>query len=188
MTAIAYYANLETRFNLYLAHTIGKSPIYAVCVYNGIYEYEAIGQVEGGRFYFLLHYGLYAAETPQPFKEVYQTLISFITTGDNYREQRIVNALQKLAQRAAIDSVALFAHGLPLGNWKTMTWQRLLNSSRTSAEIWFSLTGDADLAEELLQLIEQGLNFFHPYLPIVSPKKQALSDYFKKQPVHCNKN
>lgn len=188
LTAISYYADRQTRFDIYLAHTIGKSPIYEVCVYNGMYEFEAIGQAEGDRFYFLLHYALFTAETPKAFKEVYRTLISFITTGKNYREQRVISALQKLAKQAAMEPDALFTSGLHLGNWDVPTWQRLLNSSRTSAEIWFSLTGDADQAEELLQLIEQGLNFFHPYLPMVPAKRLALLDYFEKQHSNCTKN
>lgn len=184
LTAITYYAALETRFERYLAYTIGKNSIYEMCVYNGFNEYEAIGQAEGDRFYFLLHYALYATQTPKSFKAVYRSLISFITTGKNFREQRSINALQRLAKQAAIDSEVLFAQGAPLGNWKNMTWQRLLNSDRVSAALWFSLTGDADLAEELLQMIEQGLNFFHPYLPMTASKRLALLDYFEKQP--CN--
>ncbi len=62
----------------------------------------------------------------------------------------------------------------------TGTWQRLLSSDRVSAELWFSLTDDADLAEQLLQMIEQGLNFFHPYLPMMAFKRLALLDYFEK--------
>jgi hypothetical protein len=188
LTAITSYAERETRFDLYLAHTIGKNPNFEICVYNGIYEYEAIGRAEGDMFYFLLHYGLCARKMPKPFKEVYRTLISLVTTGRNYREQRRINALQTLAKQAAIDPDVLFMHGPPLGNWDSMTWQRLLKSDRSSAEVWFSLTSDTDLSEELLLMVEQGLNFFHPYLPMTPSKRLALLDYFEKQATHSAKN
>lgn len=115
LTAIICYATRETRFDRYLAHTIGKNPIYQMCVYNGFNEYEAIGQAEGDRFYFLLHYALYDAQTPPSFKAVYRRLISFISTGKGYREQRSINALQILAKQAIIDSDSLFTQGPPLG-------------------------------------------------------------------------
>lgn len=187
LTAITYYLDLEKRFSRYLAHTIGKNPIYKMCVYNGVYEYEAIGQAEGDKFYFLLHYALYADQTSQPFKAVYRKLISFISTGKGYREQRSINALRRLAQQAAIDPDVLFTQRPPLKNGDSMAWLKLLKSDRLSAAIWYNLTGDADRAEELLQMIEQGLNLFHPYLPMTATKRLALLDYFENQPANATK-
>ncbi len=158
-----------------------------MCVYNGIYEYEAIGQAEGDKFYFLLYYALYADQTPQPFKAVYRKLISFITTGKGYREQRSINALRRLAKQAAIDPDVLFTQRPPLKNGDSMAWLKLLKSDRVSAAICFNLTGDADRAEELLQMIEQGLNLFHPYLPMTATKRLALLDYFENQPANATK-
>jgi hypothetical protein len=49
------------------------------------------------------------------------------------------------------------------------------------------MTRDDNLADELLQMIQQGLNFFSPYLPITLPKRLALLDYLKKQQPDCVK-
>jgi len=100
LTVIMDYANVKTRFTTYLAHTMGKNPIYPSCIFTGNYECEAIGRAEGDTFYFLLHYGMYAAEVPNAFKKVYETLISFISIGENYRKLPIVEALQRLAKSA----------------------------------------------------------------------------------------
>ena len=55
LTAIVYYLNQKTRFDTYLAHTLGKNPIYPYCLDTGLYENEAIGRAEGDGLYFLLH-------------------------------------------------------------------------------------------------------------------------------------
>lgn len=68
-----------------------------------------------------------------------------------------------------------------------MAWLKLLKSDRLSAAIWFNLTGDSDRAEELLQMIEQGLNLFHPYLPMTATKRLAPLDYFENQPANATK-
>ncbi|MEN9449449.1 MAG: hypothetical protein RJA83_63 [Pseudomonadota bacterium] len=127
LTAIMDYADGETRFATYLAHTLGKNPIYPSCVYTGVYEFEAIGKAEGDTLYFLLHYGLYTAKTPDAYKEVYKTLINFITIGPSYRNQLVVNALKMLAKNAAINPEA---------------WQILLNSSLSNEELWMKMTSD----------------------------------------------
>jgi hypothetical protein len=181
LTAILDYADVETRFDIYLAHTLGKNPIYPSCVYTGVYELETIGRAEGDMLYFLLHYSLYAANTPDAHKEVYQTLSSFISTGKSYRDQRIVNALQTLAKNSAANPNALFASDLPLWKLDSLDWQSLLNSDLTSEGLWLEMTGDKDLAQELLDLIEQGLNFFHPYLPMTATKRMALLDLLEEQ-------
>lgn len=36
-------------------------------------------------------------------------------------------------------------------------------------------------------MIQKGLNFFSPYLPITPPKRLALLDYLKKQQPDCAK-
>lgn len=110
LTAVIDYAKKSTRYATYLAHTLGKNPNYPNCLYTGIYEHAPIGRAEGDTLYFLLHYGLYAAASPDAYKEVYRTLISFISTGRSYRDQRAIIALQTLAKNAAIDSEDLFAH------------------------------------------------------------------------------
>lgn len=181
LTAILDYADAETRFTTYLAHTLGKNPIYPTCVYTGVYEFEKIGQAEGDTLYYLLHYNLHAANTPDAYKEVYQTLISFISIGQSYRDQRIVNAIETLAKNAATDPEALFAQDLSQWNVDSPDWRMLLNSSRTSEELWLEVTGDVNRAEELLSLIEQGLNFFHPYLAMTFEKSMALLRLLEKQ-------
>ncbi len=140
LTATTYYAELETRYDHYLAHTIGKNPSTR-CVYtmdSMNMKRSAPSQRQSALFSTSSCYVCHS-KTPQPFKEVYRSLISFITTGKGFREQRSINALQRLAKQAAIDSDVLFTQGPSLGNWNNMTWQRLLNSDRVSAELWFSL-------------------------------------------------
>lgn len=181
LTAIMDYADGGTRFATYLAHTLGKNPIYPSCVYSGVYEFEPIGKAEGDTLYFLLHYGLFTAKTPDAYKEVYKNLISFIPIGPSFRNQSIVNALKILAKNAVINPEALFADGPPLFKMDTEAWQMLLNSSLSSEELWMKMTGDVDRAEELLELIERGLNFFHPYLPMTAKKRLALLDSLEKQ-------
>lgn len=187
LTAIMDYADVETRFATYLAHTLGKNPIYPSCVYTGVYEFDAIGRAEGDAFYFLLHYGLYMSQTPDAYKEVYKTLISFITIGPTYRDQRMVIALQTLAKNAATDPDALFADEPFLCKVDRLDWQMLLNSSRTSEELWQEMTSNVDRAEELLEMIEQGLNFFHPYLPMTAMKRLALLESLENQLSICAK-
>lgn len=181
LTAITDYADGETRFATYLAHTLGKNPIYPSCVYTGVNEFEPIGKAEGYNLYFLLHYGLFTAKTPDSYKEVYKNLINFIPIGPSYRNQSIVNALKTLAKNAVINPEALFADDPPLFKMDTEAWQMLLNSNLSSEELWMTMTGDVDRAEELLGLIEQGLNFFHPYLPMTAMKRFALLDSLEKQ-------
>lgn len=187
LTAIMDYADIKTRFTTYLAQTIGKNPIYPSCIYTGIYEHEAIGRAEGDTFYFLLHYGMYAAKMPNAFKKVYETLISFISIGQSYRKLPVVEALQRLAKNAVTDPDALFAGDPPIVELNTMAWYSLLNSGLPSAEIWHRMTEDHNLADELLQMIQKGLNFFSPYLSITPPKRIALLDYLKKQQPDCAK-
>ncbi|MGC1854012.1 MAG: hypothetical protein WA659_01345 [Candidatus Aquirickettsiella sp.] len=182
LTAIIDYANVETRFAIYLAHTIGKNPIYPNCVYTGIYEYEAIGRAVGDRLYFLLHYCLYNAKLPEAYREVYKLLVSFITIGKHYRNQRVVIALQILAKNATVNPKVLFADAPPLLKVNSLEWQRLLHAKQNSEELWMEATDDLDLAYDLLNMIEQGLIFFHPYLPMTATKRLALLDYLEKQP------
>ena len=181
LTAITDYADGETRFATYLAHTLGKNPIYPRCVYTGVYEFEPIGKAEGDILYFLLHYGLFTVKTPDAYKEVYKNLINFIPIGPSYRNQSIVNALKTLAKNAVINPEALFADDPPLFKIDRKAWQMLLNSNLSGEELWMQLTGDVDRAEELLELIERGLNFFHPYLPMTAKKRLALLDSLEKQ-------
>ncbi len=180
LTAISDYANQETRFDTYLAHTIGKNPVYKSCLYLGAYEFETIGRAEGDTLYFLVHYAMYSAETPEIYKEIYQILIRFISTGKSYRDQRIVNALRTLAKNAATDPENLFAHGRPLWKSDRRDWFTLINSNPVSEELWWEITRDVDRAQELLYLIEQGLMFFHPYLPMTDPKRRELLNYLDK--------
>jgi hypothetical protein len=187
LTAIMDYANVKTRFTTYLAHTMGKNPIYPSCIFTGIYEYEAIGRAEGDTFYFLLHYGMYAAKVPDAYKKVYETLISFISIGQSYRKLPIVEALQRLAKNAVIDTDVLFAADPPVMKLNTLAWYRLLSSGLPSAEVWDKMTRDDSLADELLQMIQQGLNFFSPYLPITPPKRLELLNYLEKQQPDCVK-
>lgn len=187
LTSIMDYTNVKTRFTTYLAHTMGKNPIYPSCIFTGIYEYEAIGQAEGDTFYFLLHYGMYAAKAPEAYKKVYETLISFISIGQSYRKLPIIEALQRLAKDAVINPDALFAADPPVEKLNTLAWYSLLNSDLTSTEVWYKMTRDDNLAGELLQMIQQGLNFFPPYLPITPPKRLTLLNYLKKQQPDCAK-
>jgi hypothetical protein len=113
LTAIADYADENTRFTTYLAHTIGKNPIYPSCLYTGMYECEAIGRAKGDTFYFLLHRCLVDPKVPESYKTVYETLLGFITTGKSFRNQRIVNALQTLAKNALSNPEDLFADSIP---------------------------------------------------------------------------
>lgn len=89
----------------------------------------------------------------------------------------IVEALQRLAKNAVIDTDVLFAGDPPVMKLNTMAWYSLLNSGLPSAEIWYRMTEDHNLADELLQMIQKGLIFFSPYLPITPPKRLALLDY-----------
>jgi hypothetical protein len=43
------------------------------------------------------------------------------------------------------------------------------------------MTGDEDLAYELLQMIEGRLNFMHPYLPMTPTKRLTLLDFLEKE-------
>lgn len=187
LTAIMDYADGETRFSTYLAHTLGKNPIYPSCVYTGVQESEAIGRADGDTLYFLLHYGLYTAKTPDAYKDIYKNLINFITIGPSYRNRPIVNALKTLAKNAVINPEALFAYDPPLFKMDREAWRMLLNSSLSSEELWMKMTGDVDRGEELLDLIEQGLNFFHPYLPMTATKRLALLESLEKQQPMCAK-
>lgn len=99
----------------------------------------------------------------------------------------LIQNQRRLAQQAAIDPDVLFTQRPPLKNGDSMAWMKLLKSDRLSAAIWFNLTGDADRAEELLQMIEQGLNLFHPDLPMTATKRLALLDYFENQPANATK-
>ena len=187
LTAILDYADVNTRFDIYLAHTMGKNPIYPSCLYNGMYEYEAIGRAKGDAIYFLLHCALYNPNLPEAFKRIYKTLINHITIGKSYRDLRIINALKLLAKNTTSHPEVLFAHDLPGCQVSVLDWQRLLNSSRTSEEFWQEMTGNGDRAEELLDLIEHGLIFFHPYLPLTALKRWVLLNYLEKQqPVYAN--
>lgn len=182
LTAVLDYADVEKRFDIYLAHTLGKNPIYLSCIYNGVYEFERIGRVDGDRFYFLLHYAWHLDSTPKDYKKVYQTLIGFITTGPTYRMQRIVNTLKTVAKNAAFDPNALFANDtLPLWKGNRVCWQALFKSNRNSEALWREMTDDHDLAEELVDMIEKGLLFFHPYLPMTPVKKWAMLFYLESQ-------
>lgn len=182
LTAILDYADIEKRFDIYLAHTLGKNPIYPTCLYNGVYEFEKIGLAEGDTFYFLLHYAAYLDKTPEAYKNVYQTLIGFITTGPTYRSQRIVNALKTVAKNAAAQPYALFATDtFPLWWGHTVYWQSLFKSDRNSETLWNEMLGDEDLAEELTDMIERGLIFFPPYLPMTATKKWAMLFYLESQ-------
>jgi hypothetical protein len=181
LTAILDYADRETRFATYLAHTIGKNPIYPSCLYTGVYEYEALGRAEGDRLYFLLHYCLYNAKLPETYKEVYKILISFVSTGESYRNPRVVIALQTLAKNAASYPHSLFADEPSLLKVDSLHWQMLLNSKRSSEELWLEVTNDQDLAYDLLSMIEQGVIFFHPYFPMTATKRLALLDSLEKQ-------
>lgn len=182
LTAVVSYLDENSRFKTYLAHTIGKNPIYPNCLYLGTYEYEAIGRAEGDRLYFLLHRSLYDPKVSESYKTVYKTLINFISTGESFRNQRIVNALQTLAKNAVSEPLALFARGSFQCEVDLLVCRMLINSDQTSEELWIKMTDDQDLAEKLLEMIEQGLNFFHPYLPMTPSKRLEMLDLLEKQP------
>ncbi|MFZ0219655.1 MAG: hypothetical protein WAL30_05555 [Candidatus Aquirickettsiella sp.] len=58
---------------------------------------------------------------------------------------------------------------------------RLRNSELSSEEFWLEMIATQKLADELLGMIELGLNIFHPYLPMTDVKRQGLLDCFEKQ-------
>jgi hypothetical protein len=183
LTAIVYYLNQKTRFDTYLAHTLGKNPIYPYCLDTGLYENEAIGRAEGDGLYFLLHRSVQDPKLPESYKIIYTTIINFISTGEGFRNQRIVNALQTLAKNAASHPEALFANKPPSEKLDLLDWHRLLHSNRSSKELWLEMTGNQDLAEKLLEMIELGLNFFHPYSPMTGSKRLEMLKIVENQPL-----
>lgn len=182
LTTIHDYRDKTTRLETYLAHTMGRNSAHPSCVYTRACEFEAIGRAQGDRVYFLLHYCLYDPKVSESGKAVYKTLINFISTGENYRNQRIVGALQTLAKNATLNPQALFAQGPPPEHKGTaLNWQLLLHSGLSSEKLWIEITEDNDLADDLLGMIEQGLNFFHPYLPMTPVKKGIWLDFLMKE-------
>lgn len=180
LTAITYYASAATRLSTYLAHTLGKHPLFPICLYTGAHEYEPLGCAEGDTFYFLLHYALYRNKAPDSYNVVYRTLISFITTGSGYRDLRCINALKTLAKNAADYPEALFSKGQPLQLSIHPAWKILLNTREMSEDLWSAITNDPARAQELLTMIGQGLNFFHPYLPMTPTKRQVFISYLNQ--------
>ncbi|EDP46765.1 hypothetical protein [Rickettsiella grylli] len=185
LTDILYYADPVKRLKTYLAHTMGKHPLYPICLYSGVHEFEPIGCAEGDTFYFLLHYALFSDKTPDHYKAVYQMLIDFVATGFGYRDPRCINALKILAKNAAHYADALFSSEQPIQlRINHLSWKKLLTTRGMSEELWLAITSDPARAQELLVMVEQGFIFFHPYASMTLAKRLTFMQYLNQFSTH----
>lgn len=186
LTNIGAFAKKAERLAVYLARTFGRESLHPHCVYSRdpacILSIKAIGNhPSDGAFFLLNKY----APTIKPFN----IILKCIPTGDNYRSEKVVNALRTVAQHSEKFSDKLIAMEYnvfyskcnskksPI-NW--LAWLGLLNSAKNSEEIWKSIISNNERADELTYMLANGLIFFHPYLPLTKAKIvefRTLIDY-----------